>query len=101
MPYSLFAHLLHLLVLCNLIVISLLVYLTHWSCKSFNRGSFTQSEQDVGTVSAVAMDLHTDIADFEVKENILDQLIENCKAELKQLTEDSEIANYPFIFLLS
>ena len=42
------------------------------------------------------MDLHTDIADLEVKENLLDQLIENCRAELKELTEDSEIAKYPF-----
>ncbi|KAK3742289.1 hypothetical protein QZH41_013103 [Actinostola sp. cb2023] len=48
-------------------------------------------------ISPLIMDLHTDIADLEAKENLLDQLIGNCRSELKFLTEDQETAKYPFM----
>jgi transcription factor E2F3 len=48
-------------------------------------------------ITPLIMDLHTDIADLEAKENQLDQFIENCRSELKFLTEDKDTAKYPFI----
>ena len=47
-------------------------------------------------ISAAIMDLHTDVADLEAKESFLDRMINNCRAELKHLTDDPEIARYPF-----
>lgn len=51
------------------------------------------------SISAQIMDLHTDVADLDAKECFLDRMIEGCRAELKNLTEDSEVAKYPFILL--
>lgn len=48
-------------------------------------------------ISPLIMDLHTDIADLEAKENLLDQLVGNCRSELKFLTEDQETSKYPFV----
>ena len=48
------------------------------------------------SISAQIVDLHTDVADLDVKECFLDKMIEGCRAELKNLTEDSEVAKYPF-----
>ena len=48
------------------------------------------------SISAQIMDLHTDVADLDAKECFLDRMIEGCRAELKNLTEDSEVAKYPF-----
>ena len=42
------------------------------------------------------MDLHTDIADLVAKESFLDRMIEGCRSEIKNLTEDPEVAKYPF-----
>ncbi|KAK7463279.1 hypothetical protein BaRGS_00038146 [Batillaria attramentaria] len=47
-------------------------------------------------VSSEAVDLHSDIADLEAKENVLDQMIQNCTRQLRMLTEDTENARYPF-----
>lgn len=46
------------------------------------------------------MDLHTDVADLDAKESFLDRMIEGCRAELKNLTEDSEVSKYPFIYVV-
>lgn len=46
------------------------------------------------------MDLHTDVADLDAKECFLDRMIASCRAELKNLTEDTDVAKYPFIFLI-
>lgn len=48
------------------------------------------------SISAQVMDLHTDVADLDAKECFLDRMIEGCRTELKNLTEDSEVAKYPF-----
>lgn len=41
----------------------------------------------------------TDVADMDMKENILDHMIQNCTRQLRMLTEDSENARYPLNFL--
>lgn len=41
------------------------------------------------------MDLHTDVADLEAKESFLDRMIASCRSELKNLTEDADVAKYP------
>lgn len=48
------------------------------------------------------MDLHTDVADLDAKEIFLDRMIDSCRQELKDLTEDKDVAKYPLIanFLL-
>ena len=48
------------------------------------------------SISAQTMDLHTDIADLVAKESFLDRMIEGCRSEIKNLTEDPEVAKYPF-----
>ncbi|XP_031574336.1 transcription factor E2F3-like [Actinia tenebrosa] len=48
-------------------------------------------------ITPLIMDLHTDIADLEAKENQLDQFIANCRSELKFLTEDRDTANYAYV----
>ena len=50
----------------------------------------------VESISAQIMDLHTDVADLDAKECFLDRMIEGCRAELKNLTEDPEVSKYPF-----
>ena len=45
------------------------------------------------------VDLHTDVADLEAKENQLDKLISDCQQDLKELTEPlrkSSVNKYPF-----
>ena len=54
----------------------------------------------VESISAQIMDLHTDVADLDAKECFLDRMIASCRAELKNLTEDTDVAKYPFIFLI-
>lgn len=49
------------------------------------------------SISAQIMDLHTDVADLDAKECFLDRMIEGCRAELKNLTEDSEVAKYAYV----
>lgn len=48
------------------------------------------------SISAQTMDLHTDIADLVAKESFLDRMIEGCRSEIKNLTEDPEVSKYPF-----
>ena len=43
----------------------------------------------------------TDVADMDMKENILDHMIQNCTRQLRMLTEDSENARYPSNILYS
>ena len=50
----------------------------------------------VEAISAQIMDLHTDVADLEAKECFLDRMISSCRSELKNLTEDADVAKYPF-----
>ncbi|CAH1773745.1 unnamed protein product [Owenia fusiformis] len=52
--------------------------------------------QSVG-VSAQHVDLHSDIADLEAKENKVDELIRNCSLQLKMLTEDEENAKAAYV----
>lgn len=70
-------------------------------CSDYSRGTcYTDSSRrskGVESISAQIMDLHTDVADLEAKECFLDRMIEGCRSELKNLTEDSEVAKYPFI----
>ena len=47
------------------------------------------------SISAQVMDLHTDVADLEAKESFLDRMIASCRSELKNLTEDADVAKYP------
>ncbi|EDO36659.1 predicted protein [Nematostella vectensis] len=61
------------------------------------RGVNLHGEEMQAQISPQLMDLHTDLADLDAKENQLDQLIANCRAELKQLTEDPETSKYPFM----
>ena len=72
-------------------------------CFCYFRGTcYTDSSRrtkGVESISAQIMDLHTDVADLEAKECFLDRMIEGCRAELKNLTEDSEVAKYPFMLL--
>ncbi|KAL9961163.1 hypothetical protein ACROYT_G030057 [Oculina patagonica] len=49
------------------------------------------------SISAQIMDLHTDVADLDAKESFLDRMIEGCRAELKNLTEDSEVSKYAYV----
>lgn len=49
------------------------------------------------SISAQIVDLHTDVADLDAKECFLDKMIEGCRAELKNLTEDSEVAKYAYV----
>ncbi|KAJ8322274.1 hypothetical protein KUTeg_000745 [Tegillarca granosa] len=48
-----------------------------------------------GTVSSEIVDLHSDIADLEAKENNLDQLISTCTKQLKMMTDDHLNSRYP------
>uniref|UniRef100_A0A0L8I640 E2F/DP family winged-helix DNA-binding domain-containing protein n=1 Tax=Octopus bimaculoides TaxID=37653 RepID=A0A0L8I640_OCTBM len=43
------------------------------------------------------MDLHSEMAIYEAKENEMDKLIEHCTKQLKILTEDPEKSKYPFM----
>ncbi|KAK3088358.1 hypothetical protein FSP39_018109 [Pinctada imbricata] len=59
-------------------------------------------------VSTELVDLHSEVADLEAKENHLDHLIANCTKQLKQMTEDSHNSKYPslknftyFVFVVS
>lgn len=50
-----------------------------------------------GHVSSTAVDLHSDIADLDAKENVLDHMIQNCTRQLRTLTEDSENARLAYV----
>ncbi|KAK3578409.1 hypothetical protein CHS0354_035610 [Potamilus streckersoni] len=47
-------------------------------------------------LSSEVVDLHSDVADLEAKENLLDDLIAKCTKGLKQMTENPENSKYPF-----
>ncbi|KAL3891670.1 hypothetical protein ACJMK2_003922 [Sinanodonta woodiana] len=47
-------------------------------------------------LSSEVVDLHSDMADLEAKENLLDDLIAKCTKGLKQMTENQENSKYPF-----
>ncbi|XP_022806208.1 transcription factor E2F3-like [Stylophora pistillata] len=49
------------------------------------------------SISAQTMDLHTDIADLDAKESFLDRMIDGCRSEIKNLTEDTEVAKYAYV----
>lgn len=66
---------------------------------SFRGTCYTDSSRrtkGVESISAQIMDLHTDVADLDAKESFLDRMIASCRTELKNLTEDSVVAKYPF-----
>ena len=67
-----------------------------YSVNFYFRGS-CMGNRSQAEITPLVMDLHTDIADLEAKENLLDQLVGNCRSELKFLTEDQETSKYPFI----
>lgn len=50
-----------------------------------------------GNVSPMMVDLHTDVADLEAKENQLDQLIAGCHTELKELTNSADGKKLAFV----
>lgn len=45
---------------------------------------------DCPALSTEIVDLHSDVADLEAKENMLDNLIANCTKQLKAMTEESD-----------
>lgn len=51
----------------------------------------------VEAISAQIMDLHTDVADLEAKECFLDRMISSCRSELKNLTEDADVAKHAYV----
>lgn len=51
----------------------------------------------VESISAQVMDLHTDVADLEAKESFLDRMIASCRSELKNLTEDADVAKHAYV----
>ena len=60
-----------------------------------------ESDTNTGDVSPMMVDLHTDVADLEAKENQLDLLIANCQKDLKALTEPTNSSTgkkYPLKF---
>lgn len=57
----------------------------------------SRRSKGVESISAQIMDLHTDVADLEAKECFLDRMIEGCRSELKNLTEDSEVAKFAYV----
>ncbi|KAL4218266.1 E2F transcription factor 3 [Mactra antiquata] len=46
-------------------------------------------------LSSATVDLHSDLADLDAKELILDQMITSCTKSLKELTENKENSRYP------
>ena len=48
-------------------------------------------------VSTAAVHLHSDVADLETKENVLDHMIHSCTRQLRMLTEDSENARLAYV----
>ncbi|KAL5013673.1 hypothetical protein ScPMuIL_007943 [Solemya velum] len=50
------------------------------------------------SISSDVVDLHSDIADLEAKETLLDRMIGSCAKQLKQLTEEKENSKYPFYY---
>ncbi|XP_050407380.1 transcription factor E2F3 [Patella vulgata] len=48
-------------------------------------------------ISTDAVDLHSDIADLDAKENRLDEAIKNCTRQLKLLTEDRDNAKQAYV----
>lgn len=60
-----------------------------------------ESDTNTGDVSPMMVDLHTDVADLEAKENQLDLLITNCQKDLKVLTQPTNSSTgkkYPLKF---
>ena len=55
------------------------------------------NENDMSTpvVSPMIVDLHTDVADLEAKENKLDNLIATCQQDFQKLTQPQN--KYPLI----
>ncbi|CAG2197502.1 E2F3 [Mytilus edulis] len=54
---------------------------------------------DTPAFSTEIVDLHSDVADLEAKENELDHLIATCTKQLKMLTEDAQNSKYPLIIM--
>ncbi|KAK0055572.1 transcription factor E2F3 [Biomphalaria pfeifferi] len=50
----------------------------------------------VTQISTASVDLHSAMAELRTKENVLDKLIANTTRALRNMTEDSENARYPF-----
>lgn len=48
-------------------------------------------------LSSATVDLHSDIADLEAKENILDQMITSCTRSLKELTENPDNSRLAYV----
>lgn len=48
-------------------------------------------------LSSEAVDLHSDLADLETKENILDQMINSCTRSLKELTENPDNSRLAYV----
>ncbi|XP_076456481.1 uncharacterized protein LOC143290833 [Babylonia areolata] len=63
------------------------------------RGSTDSLVSNSGShhVTSVAMHLHSDVADLEAKENVLDRMINSCTRQLRTLTEDSENARLAYV----
>lgn len=60
-----------------------------------------ESDTSSGNVSPMMVDLHTDVADLEAKENQLDELIATCRRDLNELTQSTKQSadkKYPLKF---
>lgn len=49
------------------------------------------------SLSSNVVDLHSDVADLEKKENILDKLIADCTKSLRELTEGADNSKYAYV----
>lgn len=49
------------------------------------------------SISAEAVNLHSDVADLEIQEKRLDELLRNASLQLKMLTEDPENKRYAYV----
>ncbi|XP_071143475.1 transcription factor E2F3-like [Mytilus edulis] len=52
---------------------------------------------DTPAFSTEIVDLHSDVADLEAKENELDHLIASCTKQLKMLTEDTQNSKHAYV----
>ncbi|XP_078584925.1 uncharacterized protein LOC144867033 isoform X1 [Branchiostoma floridae x Branchiostoma japonicum] len=61
------------------------------------RGSPITPNGPARVATPAVMDLHSDLADLEAKENLLDELIRHSSTQLKHLTEDSENKKHAYV----
>ncbi|XP_013413632.1 transcription factor E2F6 [Lingula anatina] len=61
------------------------------------KGSLETVSDRSDCLSAEHIDLHSDVADLEAKENLLDELIKASTLQLKHLTEDREISRLAYV----